>query len=79
MPPVTLVVTTPDGKRHEIALSEEAVIALTKIAKRNKQSLDTAFQQALVNENRIEEALEDDGELLLKKGQKIQELFYENA
>jgi hypothetical protein len=69
----------PHCKRHEIALSEEAVIALTKIAKRNKQSLDTAFQQALVNENRIEEALEDDGELLLKKGQKIQELFYENA
>jgi hypothetical protein len=79
MPPVTLVITTPDGKEHKFVLSDEAVAALTEIAKRNNQTLETALHQALVNENRIEGALQGDGELLLKKGNQVQELFYEPA
>ncbi|HTR89066.1 MAG TPA: hypothetical protein VMG62_03035 [Solirubrobacteraceae bacterium] len=79
MPSVKLVFTTPDGKDHDVELSADAIEALAEIANRNKQSLDTALHQALVNENRIENALEGDGELLLKKGHQVQELFYEPA
>lgn len=78
MPPVKLVISI-DGEEQEVELPEEAADALAQIARRNGQSLNTALEQAILNENRIEDALGPDGKLLLEKNGKLQELFYDPA
>jgi GGDEF domain-containing protein len=78
MPPVEVMIRV-GGEDHAVELPEETVRALTEIAERNGQTLETALQQAIVNENRIEDALGDEGKLLLEKNGKLQELFYEVA
>ncbi len=78
MPPVKLVIRV-DGQDQEVEMPEEVARALSQIAKRNGQSLETALQQAIVNENRIEDALGPNGKLLLEKNGKLQELFYDPA
>jgi hypothetical protein len=68
-----------DGEKHAVELSDETADALKEIAERNGQTLETALQQAIVNENRIEDAIGPDGKLLLEKGGQFRELFYEPA
>jgi predicted transcriptional regulator len=64
-----------DGQPQEVELPDKVVEALEKIAERNGISLQAALQQAIVNENFIEEAAKD-GKLLVEKDDKFQELVF---
>lgn len=68
-----------NGQEYTAELSEAAVEALDAIVSRSGLSPEAALQQAIVNENFLEELTRNGGQLLVKKGDKLRELDYEPA
>ncbi|GEM_PF-7103950 len=66
-----------DGETVEsINLAQDAIRAWCAMAMRNEQSLEVVLHQSLINTDRIERAVADDGQLLLKRGRTISEITW---
>jgi len=66
-----------DGKEQTIELPDEIARDLAAIAARNGLSLIAALQQAIVNENFLEDQVSAGAKLLIEKDDKLRELVRE--
>jgi hypothetical protein len=67
---------TPDIKigiddRPMVSLGPEVSAALTSLAIRNSFTVDEAIARAVVNEDFLERLVDDDGQLILKRGRNM--------
>ncbi len=68
-----------DGQQQTVELPDATVRALAAIANRNNLSLAAALQQAIANENFLEDQQATGTKLLVEKDGKIRELVREPA
>jgi hypothetical protein len=68
-----------DGQEHTMDLPDETVRYLEAIAARNNLSFLTALQQAIFNENFLEDQQANGAKLLIVKDDKLRELVREPA
>ena len=66
-----------NGEKQEIELSDELFAALQAIAARNGLTLTAAIQQAILNENFIEDQQASGAKLLIEKDNKLREIVRE--
>jgi hypothetical protein len=71
------IIVEIDGKEQTLDLPAETVRELTAIAARNGISFATALQQAVANENFLENQQANGGKLIIQKGDKLRELVRE--
>lgn len=65
-----------DGVTTTVELPDEVIDAIKAIADRHGLTLEQALAQAAVNQKLLEDQIDDGGELLVKKGDKVREFEY---
>lgn len=71
-----IIVRFPDGHETEYDLSDETVAALQQIAARNSITFAAAVEQAIANENFIEDQRSSGGRVLILKDDELREVEF---